>query len=187
MTAKVLWHVTMSLDGFIAGPNDAMEWAFERATVPSAEAQTVIASTGAILAGRRWWDAAAAKYNGLDGIYGGAWKGPVLVLTHGRAPAPRDARLTFFSKRIAEAVPRALQAARGKDVVVLGANVAQQCLGEHLLDEVLVHVAPVLLGDGVRLIAERSISKTDLELVRLGRAGQITEMRYRVHKGQTAR
>ncbi len=134
MAGKVLWHVSMSLDGFIAGPNDAMDWALERATVPSAEAEVVIASTGAILAGRRWWDAASTKYNGLDGIYGGAWSGPVFVLTHGRAPKAKAGRLTFFSKRIGEAVPLALEAAKGKDVVIFGANVAAQCLQEHLVD-----------------------------------------------------
>ncbi len=182
MPGKVLWHVSMSLDGFIAGPNDSMDWAFERATVPSPDANAVIASTGAILAGRRWWDAAAAKYNGLEGIYGGAWRGPVFVLTHGRAPTPKDARLTFFSKRIAEAVPLALEAAQGKDVVVLGANVAGQCLQERLLDEMLIHIIPVLLGDGVRLIADRSVGKTDLETISVKRSGQITDIRFRVRK-----
>lgn len=68
MTGKVLWHVTMSLDGFIAGPNDSMEWAFERATEPSPKTLEIIKSTGAILAGRRWWEAAEAKYDGLNGI-----------------------------------------------------------------------------------------------------------------------
>ncbi len=182
MAGKVLWHVSMSLDGYIAGPNDSMDWAFERATVPSPEAESVIASTGAILAGRRWWDAAAARYNGLEGIYGGAWTGPVFVLTHTRAPTSIDGRLTFFSKRIAEAVPLALQAAKGKDVVIFGANVAAQCLQEHLLDELLIHVVPVLLGEGVRLIGDHSLRKTDLQTLSVKRSGQITDMRFRVLK-----
>ncbi len=150
MAGKVLWHVTMSLDGFIAGPDDSMDWAIERATEPSAEADEVIKSTGAILAGRRWWDVAASKYNGLDGMYGGAWKGPVLVLTHRKAKTPDTPRLKFISKSMREAVSAALEAAKGKDVVIFGADVAQQCIRAHLVNEMLIHIAPVLLGGGVR-------------------------------------
>jgi hypothetical protein len=62
MAGKVLWHVTMSLDGFISGSNDSMDWVFEYATEPSPDAIEVIGATGAILAGRRWWDVAQAKY-----------------------------------------------------------------------------------------------------------------------------
>ena len=83
----------MSLDGFIAGPNDAMDWAIRewgddgtntrdievgRSTI----ADDVLHSAGAILGGRRWWDVAEQLYEGLDGVYGGRWRGPVFVLTH---------------------------------------------------------------------------------------------------------
>ena len=70
--ADVIWHVTMSVDGFIAGPGDLMEWAFE-ARGESAIAGDVMSKTGAILGGRRWYDVAAARYGGTAGIYGGAW------------------------------------------------------------------------------------------------------------------
>lgn len=182
MPGKVIWHVTMSLDGFIAGPDDSMEWATERATELSPEAEAVIASVGTILGGRKWWGAAATKYNGLDGIYGGAWKGPVLVLMHGKAKSPDSQRLTFISDSIREAVALALEAAKGKDVVLFGADVAQQCLRAHLVDEMLIHIVPVLLGGGVRLIANDSVRKTDLETVSVTRSGQITNMRLRVIK-----
>jgi len=55
----VLWHVTMSLDGFIAGPDDEMEWVFEYGA-PSAIADKVMATTGAVLAGRRWYEEGGA-------------------------------------------------------------------------------------------------------------------------------
>ena len=82
--SEVVWHVTMSLDGFIAGPDDAMEWAFEawEGSDSSRLADEVMHSTGADLAGRRWLDVATARYGGRQGIYGGRWEGPVYVLTH---------------------------------------------------------------------------------------------------------
>jgi hypothetical protein len=70
---EVLWHVTMSLDGFITGPDDAMEWAFEYETA-SPLADEVMNTTGAILAGRRWYDIATSRSAGREGIYGGAWR-----------------------------------------------------------------------------------------------------------------
>ena len=182
MTGKVIWHVTMSLDGYIAVPDQSMQWAFERATEPSGEADEVIKSTGAVLAGRRWWDAVPPDDTCLDGIYGGAWKGPVLVLTHRKAKSPDPKRLTFISDSIREAVSAAQKAARGKDVVVFGADVAQQCLRAHLVDEILIHIVPVFLGGGVRLVADDSVRKTDLETVSVTRSGQITNMRLRVRK-----
>jgi dihydrofolate reductase len=178
MAGKVIWHVTMSLDGFIAAPDESMDWAFGRATEPLPEADAVIKSTGAVLAGRRWWDS-VAKTDGLGGIYGGAWTGPVVVLTHRKAK-PDSPRLTFISKSIREAVSSALEAAGGKDVVIFGADVAQQCIRAHLLNEMLIHVVPVLLGGGVRLIADDSVRKTDLETISVTRSGQITNMRLRV-------
>ena len=81
---KVLWHITMSLDGFIAGPDDTMDWAFDASSGGNELADEIRRGTGAILAGRRWYDVATAKYDGVAGIYGGAWSGPVFVLTHPR-------------------------------------------------------------------------------------------------------
>jgi hypothetical protein len=66
----VLWHVIMSLDGFIAGPDDAMEGALEQGAA-SALADVVMAATGVILAGRRWYDIATRRYGGRRGVYGG--------------------------------------------------------------------------------------------------------------------
>ena len=182
MAGIVLWHVTMSLDGFITGPNDSMDWVFEYAGEPSPDAIEVIGTTGAILAGRRWWDVAKAKYDGLNGIYGGAWVGPVFVLTNRKTETQENSRLVFISEKISGAVSLALDAARGKNVVIFGANVAQQCIREHLVDEILVHIVPVLLGDGVRLIENHSIQKTKLKMISVVRSGQVTDIRLHVLK-----
>src|ERR1700737_1542703 len=84
---KVLWHVTMSLDGFTAGPDDTMDWLSGYGS-RRAMADEVMARTGAILAGRRWYDVATSKYGGRGGIYGGAGRGPVFVRTHNPPAAP---------------------------------------------------------------------------------------------------
>lgn len=81
MVGRVLVHATMSLDGLIAGPDDAMDWVFEYVE-PSAADDEVIKTTGAMLAGRRSYDVGkrdAGKESGAP--YGGAWTGPVFVLT----------------------------------------------------------------------------------------------------------
>jgi hypothetical protein len=81
MVGSVLVHATMSLDGFIAGPDDAMDWVFEYVE-PSAADDEVIKTTGVMLGGRRSYDVGkrdAGKESGAP--YGGAWTGPVFVLT----------------------------------------------------------------------------------------------------------
>ncbi|WP_219415499.1 dihydrofolate reductase family protein [Pseudonocardia nigra] len=69
--------MTQSLDGFIAGPGDSMDWAAGHGGgEPNPIADAVRTGTGTILAGRRWHDAAVPRYDGVAGIYGGAWSGP---------------------------------------------------------------------------------------------------------------
>ena len=112
MTGKVLYHVTMSLDGFIAGPGDAIDGVFN---VPRAEpspvAAEVIRTTGAILAGRRLYDLGISQSGGKP--YGGAWIGPVFVLTvltHQpfEKPPDLDPSVRFLSGSVQEAVATAL-------------------------------------------------------------------------------
>jgi dihydrofolate reductase len=170
----------MSLDGFIAGPDDAMDWAF-RSSGPSRIADQVMNTTGAILAGRRWHDVATAKYSGRRGIYGGKWDGPVFVLTHRPPEDPEDPEITYLDTELEDAVATARQAAGSKNLEIFGANVAAQCLDAGLIDEMVVHVAPVLLGDGVRLYGvagERT--PVELERTELDESGQLASLRYRV-------
>jgi hypothetical protein len=77
---------------------------------PNRIADGVMKSTGAVLAGRRWYDVATARYRGRSGIYGGAWEGPVFVLTHELPDAPADEGITFLGPEhpdglVAEAIP----------------------------------------------------------------------------------
>ena len=182
--SQVVWHVTMSLDGFIAGPDDAMEWAFEYPEAPIRLADEVMRSTGAILAGRRWYDVATERYSGRQGIYGGAWEGPVFVLTH-RADDHdvSDPGITLLTTELEDAVATAKDAAGDKNLEIFGANLAAQCLDSGLIDEMVVHVAPVLLGGGVRLYGEAG-SRTQVQLEPVDRAesGALQSLRFRVRR-----
>ncbi len=149
---------------------------------PNEAVDEVIRTTGAILAGRRTYEVGAREdqVEPASKPYGGAWTGPVFVLTHEPSDAPEDPLITFLSGGLAGAVATARTAAGEKNVVIFGANVAQQCLDAGLLDEVLVHVAPVLLGDGVRLFARKGGKPVKLEKTVAADSGQLTDLRFRV-------
>ena len=176
----VVWHVTMSLDGFITGPDDSMDFAFRSSLGPSAVSEEVMRTTGAILAGRRWHDVAEKRYRGRKGIYGGRWTGPVFVLTHRPKVPSTDPCIVFLSDGLERAVATARAAAEGRNLEIFGANVAQQCLQAGLIDEIIAHLVPVLLGDGVRFYGGPAVREIGLERTTLGEAGQLTDMRFRV-------
>ena len=186
MTGKVLWHVTLSLDGFIAGPDDGMDWVV-RFAGPNPVVDQVIQIIGAVLSGRRSYD--VGRRPGLPPefrkVFGGAWNGPVFVLTHHAPDDEEDATITFLSDDIRSAVATAFRAAGGKDLLIIGASLARQCIEAGLIDEILVHVAPILLGDGVRFFARQGGEQVALETIAVSRAGQITNLRFRVRKAST--
>ena len=95
---KVLWHFTMSLDGFVAGPNHAMGW-MTGFTVRQGLVDEYVQTTGAVLGGRDGWDAAVGDHR----PYGGAWEGPIFVLTHHPEDATPADGVTFLSCDPAEA------------------------------------------------------------------------------------
>ncbi|GAA0815248.1 dihydrofolate reductase family protein [Spirilliplanes yamanashiensis] len=171
----LLWHATMSLDGFIAGPGHRMEGVFRHAG-PNPEADAVLRTTGAILAGRNAFEAAVA---GGAALFGEPGRVPVFVLTN-RPLDDAPPGVTTLHGDIHEAVAAAQEAAGGRDVLVFGAEAARECLDAGLLDEVLVHVAPVLLGDGVRLVGRPGVGQVELEPLSVTRAGAVTNLRFRV-------
>ncbi len=178
---STICHHTISLDGYIAGPEDSMDWAFAYGR-PTAVADETMNRLGAILAGRRWYELATERWNGVEGIYGGAFAGPVIVLTHHPHDDDAHARVRFISGGIEEAVSIAQSAAGGEDVGIFGASLTQQCLSARLLDEIVLHVAPVLLGAGVRLFGGGGDERVELERVSVGAADGLTDLRFRVVK-----
>jgi dihydrofolate reductase len=175
--ARVLWHATMSLDGFIAGPADSMDWMLGFGEEDS-EVNELIQKIGAVLSGRRTYDVGAGRERPeLRRPYGGAFSGPVFVLTH---KPPHDPDVTFLSGDIRAAVETAAGAAGDKYLAIFGADVARQCIEARLIDEVAIHVVPVLLGDGVRLFSKQQGELIHLELTRMSRNGQVTNLRFSV-------
>ncbi|HYX78579.1 MAG TPA: dihydrofolate reductase family protein [Solirubrobacterales bacterium] len=183
---KLLWHTMMSLDGFIAGPNDDMSWAFGLDAGSGETVDQVVSSTGALLVGRRTQD---VEDRLQPGFYGGAYRGPFFVLRHDPPPDPpvvKGVTGRFLDVGIEEAVTIAKEAAGDDDVVVLGANIARQCLEEGLLDEIIVHVAPVLVGDGVRLFERAGGEPVKLDPISSSDEGGMTVLRYAVGRASAA-
>jgi dihydrofolate reductase len=174
-------HHTISLDGFITGPDDSMDWAFAFGE-PTSLGDETMRRIGAIVAGRRWYELAKERWDGVDGIYGGEWNGQVFVLTHRANDDPGDSRISFVSGGIEEAVGAAQGSAGGKDVGIFGGSLTRQCLDAGLLDEIVLHLAPVLLGSGVRLFGDEGAEQVELERVSVGEADQLTDLRFRVRR-----
>jgi len=170
----------MSVDGYIAGPGDAMDWIFD--FVGPAEFPDIAAKTGAMLVGRRTYEVGKRMSERASEASSETYPfdGPVFVLTH-HPPEPPDPDVTFLSGDIGEAVATALAAAGEKDLEIIGADVAGQCLERGLVDEILVYVVPVLLGDGVRF-APPGLARIDLEPISSTRSGAVTILRFRVRK-----
>lgn len=194
--AKVLWHFTMSLDGFIAGRDHDMEWLLPYAAphpIIDEIVGAVIGRIGAVLSGRRGYD--LGRTPGLDpkfrALFGGAWSGPQFIVTHHPPEDEDDPDYTFLSGDIATAVDTALRSARGKDLLILGADVARQCIEAGLVDEILVHIAPILRGDGVRFYGSEereprsrpvgpSFPTVPLKAAEVRSAGAVTILRFNV-------
>lgn len=106
--------------------------------------------------------------------------GPMFLVTH-RLLDPPDPGVTILAGDIGEAVATALAAAGGKDLEILGADVAAQALGRGLVDEILVYVLPAVLGDGIRFSPAGS-ARVDLDPISSTRSGAVTILRFRVRK-----
>jgi dihydrofolate reductase len=181
----VFIHFTMSLDGFIADTGGRLDWAFTFAEPSPAAIAKITGSIGAVLAGRHGYDLGMMR--GDMKVYGGAWSGPQFVLTHRPGDTPADPSITFLSCGIAEAVSTARAAAGGKDLVVMGASIAQQCLAAGLADEILLHLVPVVLGDGIRLFTGPLQRPITLRTVSLGQSGDVIDVRFSVARSATGR
>lgn len=183
MSGKVVVNRCMSLDGFIAGPGHSMDWGGGRSLadfVAPDDFAEIAAATGAMLVGRRTWDVGdrmkAEEPDSVDYPF----SGPMFLLTH-RPLDPPNTDVTILSGDIGDAVATALHAAGDKNLEILGADVAGQCLQRGLVDEILVYVLPVLLGSGIPM-SSPAAPRTDLEPLSSDRSGDATILRFRVRR-----
>jgi dihydrofolate reductase len=181
-SGKVVVNRSISLDGFIAGPDDTMNQIGGRIAdlLAPGDLQEIAAATGAMLIGRRTWDVGDRMEAEEPGSVDYPFTGPFFLLTH-RPLDPPDPGVTILTGDIGDAVATALAAAGGKDLEILGADVAGQCLQRGLVDEILVYVMPVLLGDGVRFTPP-GLAPIQLEPVSSRQSGAVTILRFRVTK-----
>jgi dihydrofolate reductase len=205
---KLRFDISMSLDGFITGPNDGIEqglgeggerlhewlyglksWrephGYEGGEV-NADAEVLeegFKALGAVIIGRRMFDIAEGPWGDDPPFHM-----PVLVLTHrARDPLVKQGgtTFTFVTDGIESALEQARAAAGDKDVGIGGgANVAQQYLRAGLLDELQIHLVPILLGGGVRLFDQLGDARIDLETTRVIESPQVTHLKFRVLRNE---
>ena len=202
--SRVVIDMSVSLDGFVAGPDDGkadplgrhggmhiFDWYFSGQDYrdplfrpePGAnrdEVERMFAESGAFIFGRRTYEIADG-WGGRHPVNGV----PVFVLTHDPpADFPRGpSNLTFVTDGIESAIERAPAVAGGKDIKLGGASPGKQALAAGLCDEILIHLAPVLLGGGVRLF-DPLPDGIRLEKLSVTDGPFATHLRYRVIKDQ---
>ena len=177
--SKLLYSATMSVDGFIAGPGGDMSW-LAGYLGPDPTVDEVIGQVGALLVGNRTFRGDDPyKGTAAEGKpFGGGWAGPQFVLTR-HPPDTPVAGVTFVGD-LDSGVAAAKAAAGDRYVNVLGASVARQCLDAGVLDEILVSIAPVMLGDGVRLFDRAGGTTVKLERLSLTSVPHATDLWLRV-------
>jgi dihydrofolate reductase len=190
MSSTVL-YMSMSLDGFIAKPNEdpdrLHEWIFPGARGGDFEAAVArlsganrqiydeMMSTGALVAGRGTFEPA--------GGWGGDHHDGVPIYILSRHPAPDWAAkwpLVHYVSDLEAAMRDAKAAAGEKNVLVHGASIAHRAIRARLLDELELHLVPVLLGEGRRLFEHLGLPQRELERVRVLEGDGVTHLRYRI-------
>ena len=195
--SKLTFNMSVSLDGFVAGPHDEVDQVFRwygsgdtefpfpgsdlvfKVSHASAELLREASQTiGAIVTGRRNFDNAHG-WNGKPPL--GV---PHFVVTH-RIPQEwvyQGSMFTFVTDGVTSAIAQARQLAGEKDVAVSSANIMRQCLKAGLLDEIHIDLVPVLLGDGIRMFEQLGSEPIELEQLRVVAGTGVTHLRYRVVK-----
>jgi dihydrofolate reductase len=212
---KLRLNITMSLDGYVAGPNQSVthplgeggeqlhEWAFATRTFRAVHgmeggatgpddgvAAEYFQNVGATIMGRHMFGSGGGPWG--DNPWKGWWRDnppvhtPVFVLTH-HARDPLEMQggtiFHFVTEGIHAAIDRARDVAQGKDITLGGgADVAQQYLKAGLIDEMEIHVVPVLLGDGARLFDNTHGQQTAYECVRAVNSPSVSHYKYRLKR-----
>jgi len=192
--SKVVFDISMSLDGFITAANrrpdeplgtggeQLHQWAFGQDGRSAKLMQDALANLGAVITGKRnyvdavpWW--------GANGPTGPARR-PVFVLTH-NAPndVPENGVYTFVTGGVTRVLEEAKATAGGKDVTIMGgADIGQQFIKAGLVDEISIHLVPVLFGSGTRMFDHLGDEHIQLETIDVIETPAATHLRFRVVK-----
>jgi dihydrofolate reductase len=193
--SRVVLYMSMSVDGFITGPDDSVErglgvggerlhaWlgdggagpvSYRPADDAGATVFDEVMATGAVITGRRTFE------------FAGGWAGdhhdgvPIFVLTRAAPTEPPPGAVHYVTDGIASCVARAKAAAGGRDILLHGAATAQECLRAGLLDDIELQLVPVLMGRGRLLFADLPPEHVELDLVRAMDGPDAQFLRYRV-------
>jgi dihydrofolate reductase len=199
-------HISMSLDGYVAGPNAGagnplgdggvliQQWMFDLASfremqgltggqtnTDDEELRQRFAPTGAVVMGRRMFDEGEDPWGDNP-----PFRMPVFVVTHEareRLVKEGGTTFTFVTDGIESALEQAKAAAGDKNVNIAGgADTVQQFIKAGLLDELEIHLAPLLFGEGIRLFDKIGPQHVELENMRVVASPRVTHLRFRVVK-----
>ena len=205
--SKVVLELSMSLDGFVAGPNDrpgngmgdggmrlfrwysngdtdlslpGTDMVFKVSRASAELLQESWSKIGASVIGRRTFDIAG----GWGGNPPGGTSAAHFVVTHNLPQewTHQASPFIFVTEGVESAVEQAKQAAGERNVDIVGAKIAQQCLKAGLLDEIQLDLVPVLLGRGVRLFENLGDQPIELELIGIVEGNGVTHLKFRVVK-----
>jgi dihydrofolate reductase len=186
---SVVIDVSMSIDGFVAGPDDSKdvplgenggrlhEWMFHQDRQHTGDAQVVEglrARVGAVVMGRRTFDVGVPNWGDVP------FPVPCFVLTHrsGENLAMTSGTFRFITEGLGAALQQARAAAGERDVVVMGGDAGHQCLAAGLIDELDIHLVPVLLGRGVRLFEHPGTDPFGWAAPQVQQSPHVTHLRY---------
>ena len=189
------FDLSMSVDGFVAGPNVSIgnpmgdggeqlhDWMFAGKTEAESTAwqESLFAPVGALVMGRRMLDLGIGPW-GENPVF----HAPVFVLTHdAHAPIVKQGgtTYTFVTGGLDEALGLARAAAGELDIAIAGgADLVRQCLAAGVIEEIRLHLVPILLGDGTKLFDGLSLAPTELNLASLEAADGVIHLRYTFQK-----
>ena len=192
---KVIFDISMSLDGFITGADPHPEtgwgglgeggerlhdWGFNSADPRNREILEGYATAGANIFGRIGYDHSILNW-GTDGP-SGATRVPTIIVSHSVPQDVPDGGVYTFVDSVEAAFETAKKLAGDKDVYIMGANVAQQFLKLGLIDEVSIHLVPIVFGSGTRLFEGLDGEHISLEILEVIQTPEAIHMRFRVMK-----
>jgi dihydrofolate reductase len=189
---KVIYDVSMSLDGFITAANvrpeaglgdggeKLHEWAFNSTDPRNRAIVEASPNTGATIVGRTTYDL-SIPYWGADGPVGAA-RVPTIVVSHSVPQGIPEGSVYSFVNGVEAAFEKAKALAGDNDVSIAGANIGQQFLQRGFIDEIWLHVVPVLFGSGTPLFGDLDSKHVSLETIEVIETKEVIHTRFRVVK-----